>query len=74
MYPLTMFGVSLTFPVMDDLDTATLTTAESRELTEAVATACSVALGGMQVQAVYIAKANGFLVQLAVQAAPEVFH
>ena len=59
---------------MTDLDTATLTTAESRALSEAVATACSHALGGMRVQAVYVAEANGFLVQLAVQAAPETFH
>ena len=57
---------------MDDLDT--MTEAESRALTEAVACACSAALGGMAVQAVYVAEANGFLVQLAVQAAPEVFH
>ena len=57
---------------MDDLDT--MTEAESRVLSEAVATACSAALGGMAVQAVYVAEVNGFLVQLAVQAAPEVYH
>ena len=80
-YPTDMMSVSsagerFTIPVMDDLnlDIATMTDAEGRVLSEAVATACSEALGGMCIQATYIAESNGFLVQLAVAVCPQVYH
>ena len=59
---------------MSDTSLLTVNDAEGRLLAEGIAEACSNAFGGMRVQAVYIAEANGFLVQLAIQAAPETYH